>query len=253
MKHHDHPEKDEKIVAGEQQTAKTEADVPVKEADSPGSSETEGDQSPAAPLPEAAEVSALRDRVAALEKQEASLKEENSSLKDQYLRKLADYENFRKRMFRERDESLKYANANLLADLVPVLDDFDRAVDSAEHVQEYSVLHDGVVIIRRQLGQLLSGKYGLEPFDPVGQVFDPNIHEALASEPGDGEETVVSAVLLPGYRLHERVLRSAKVRVKTPSPQASSAATAKPQAAPKAESSEEESEAAPKADDETKA
>jgi molecular chaperone GrpE len=246
IKHHDHPEKDEKIVASEQQTAKTEADAPAQEADASGSLEASGDQSSAAPLPEAAEVSALRERVAALEKEESALKEENSSLKDQYLRKLADYENFRKRMFRERDESLKYANSSLLADLVPILDDFDRAVGSAEHAQEYAVLHDGVVIIRRQLGQLLSSKYGLEAFDPLGQAFDPNIHEALSSEPGDGDETVVSAVLLPGYRLHERVLRSAKVRVKTPSPAA-------PQATPKPEGAAGESDAPPKTDDEAKA
>jgi molecular chaperone GrpE len=245
-KHHEHPEKDEKIELGGQQPAPAGAVASSEGSQGSNPAPAEGGQTAAKPAPEApqAELEALRERVAALEKQEATLKEENSSLKDQYLRKLADYENFRKRMFRERDDSLKFANAGLLTDLIPILDDFDRAVGSADHGQDFAVLHDGVGIIRRQLGQLLANKYGLESFDSVGQAFDPNIHEALASEPGDVPETMVSEVLLPGYRLHERVLRSAKVRVKTPAPQASPAAR-QPDAA-------DASETAQKADDEAK-
>ncbi len=184
---------------------------------------------PAAPeTPQAdqsAELEALRARVAALEAREAALVEENSSLKDQYLRKLADYENFRKRMFRERDESLKYANAGLLGDLVPVLDDFDRAVASAEHAQDYATLHDGVVLIRRQLGQTLESKYGLTRLECVGAIFDPNIHEAIAAEPGPVSEPTVVEEFLPGYKLHDRVVRSAKVRVQMPAPAPGEGAT----------------------------
>lgn len=165
-----------------------------------------------------AELSSLRAKVAELEGRAAALTEECSSLKDQYLRKLADYENFRKRMFRERDDSLKYANAGLLGDLVPILDDFDRAVASAEHAKDYRVLHDGVLIIRRQLGQTLEGKYGLLRYECVGQAFDPNVHEAVATEPGPVAEPTVAEELLPGYRLHERIVRTAKVRVRMPAP-----------------------------------
>jgi molecular chaperone GrpE len=245
-KHHEHPEKDEKIELGGQQAAPAAAVAPSEGGLGTNPAPAEGGLSAAKPAPEApqAELDALRERVAALEKEEASLKEENSSLKDQYLRKLADYENFRKRMFRERDDSLKFANAGILADLIPILDDFDRAVDSADHGQDFAVLHDGVGIIRRQLGQLLANKYGLESFESVGQAFDPNIHEALASEPGDVPEAIVSEVLLPGYRLHERVLRSAKVRVKTPAPQAPTTA--------KEPSAAVGGETAPQADDEAK-
>lgn len=163
------------------------------------------------------EITALKSRVAALEAANAALTEENSSLKDQYLRKLADYENFRKRMFREKDEALKFANSGLLSDLVSVLDDFDRAIGSAEHTKDYKTLHDGIGMIQRQLLQLLAGKYGLSTFGAVGEVFDPNIHEAIASEPGEGEESLVTQQFLPGYKLHERVIRSAKVKVSMPS------------------------------------
>jgi len=162
------------------------------------------------------ELEALRSRVAGLESSEAAVKEELSSLKDQYLRKLADDENFRKRMRREVEDSRKFANNAILVDLVSVLDDFDRAIASAEHAKDYAVLHDGVVLIRRQFGQMLANKYGLQPFQSAGKPFDPNFHEALASEPGDVGEDTVGEEFLPGYSLHERVVRSAKVKVLTP-------------------------------------
>jgi molecular chaperone GrpE len=184
------------------QSAPLEADSQGKDASSRGNDD---------------ELAALKARVAALEAANAALTEENSSLKDQYLRKLADYENFRKRMFREKDDALKFANTGLLTDFISVLDDFDRAIGSAEHTQDYKTLHDGVGMIKRQMLQLLSGKYGLSVFGAVGEVFDPNIHEAVASEPGEGDESLVTQQFLPGYKLHERVIRSAKVKVSMPS------------------------------------
>lgn len=179
-----------------------------------------GEEATAADLPaadaSAAEIVALRERVAALEAHEKALTDECSGLKDQYLRKLADDENFRKRMRREVEDARKFANSGLLSDLVAILDDFDRAIGSAEHARDYVVLHDGIGLIRRQLGQMLSNKYGLCQFPAAGEVFDPNIHEAVASEEGDVAEAMVSQEFLPGYRLHERVIRSAKVKVTLP-------------------------------------
>jgi molecular chaperone GrpE len=155
---------------------------------------------------------ALRDRDAQIEK----LQEEVSSLKDQYLRKLADYENFRKRMFREKDDAVQFANSQLLTDLVSVLDDFDRAVSSSEKSREFQSLHDGVDMIRRQLLGLLESKYGLSRFESVGQAFDPNTHEAMMSEQGDCGEPMVVEEYSKGYRLRDRILRSAKVKVRMP-------------------------------------
>ena len=164
----------------------------------------------------AAEIAALCERVASLEAHEKVLTDECSGLKDQYLRKLADDENFRKRMRREVEDARKFANTGLLGDLVAILDDFDRAIASAEHAKDYVVLHDGISLIRRQFGQMLSNKYGLSQFPAMGEVFDPNVHEAVASEEGDVAEAMVSQEFLPGYRLHERVIRSAKVKVTLP-------------------------------------
>lgn len=176
----------------------------------------------------------LKDKVAFLEAAEASLKEEVSALKDQYLRKLADDDNFRKRLRREVEDARKFANSALLGDLVAVLDDFDRAIGSSEHSRDFAVLHDGVSLIKRQFGQMLANKYGLTAYDATGEVFDPNIHEALASEPGDVAEATVSESFLPGYRLHDRVLRTAKVKVLTPKPGAEGA-TPEANAPPEAE------------------
>jgi molecular chaperone GrpE len=220
-KHHERP--------GERESAQTAA---PPESRSATAAPTPADQEKAAiagtdggEAKESDSILALRARAEAAEKRgaeleasAASLAEELSSLKDQYLRKLADYENFRKRMFRENEDARKYGVAALLGDLIPVLDDFDRGVASAEHARDYGILHDGIVLIRRQLGSLLEAKYGLARFDSSGQAFDPNVHEAVAMEQGPVAEAMVSEEFLPGYRLHDRVVRAAKVRVVMPAP-----------------------------------
>ena len=188
-----------------------------------GSAKSESSSAEAATGSMLAEKSAreLSIQVERAVKAEASAKvlaEENASLKDQYLRKLADYENFRKRMFREKEEVQKYAVVGLLGDLVPVLDDFDRAIASAEHARDYTVLHDGVLLIKRQIASLLENKHGLVRFESLGKLFDPNIHEAVASDCGEVEDATVVEEFLPGYRLHDRVVRSAKVKIRMPSP-----------------------------------
>lgn len=156
-----------------------------------------------------------------LEKTKAELAEVRAQLEeanDKFLRKLAEEVNFRKRMIREKEDAQKYGIASLLNDLIPVLDDFDRSIASAEVGKNYDHLHDGVLLIRRQLSQMLENKYSLKRFESKGALFDPNRHEALFAEPGDVEEPVVSEEYLPGYELHDRILRTAKVRVKMPAP-----------------------------------
>lgn len=164
----------------------------------------------------AAELEAAKKAAADANAKVAVLDTEVSSLKDQYLRKLADYENFRKRMFREKEDAVKYANSQILGDLVTVMDDFDRAVGSSEQSRDFSSLHDGVDMIRKGLFGLLESKYGLERFDSVGASFDPNLHEAVMSEQGDCEAPLVVEEFIKGYRLRDRVLRSAKVKVRMP-------------------------------------
>jgi len=158
---------------------------------------------------------------AALESAESELKatkEELALVNDKYLRKLAEEVNFRKRMMREKDEALKYGISGLLTDIIPVLDDFDRAIASADSSRSFDQLHDGIVLIRRQLGQMLETRYCLKRIASTGAPFDPNMHEAVAAENADVDESVVGEEFLPGYQLHDRVLRTAKVRVRMPAP-----------------------------------
>lgn len=143
---------------------------------------------------------------------------------DKFLRKLAEEVNFRKRMIREKEDAQKYGITSLLNDLIPVLDDFDRSIASAETGKNYEQLHDGILLIRRQLSQMLENKYSLKRFESKGTLFDPNRHEALFAEPADVEEAVVAEEYLPGYELHDRILRTAKVRVQMPAPKQQSMA-----------------------------
>jgi len=143
------------------------------------------------------------------------LEDENSTLKDQYLRKAADFENFRKRMVKEREETAKFANAGLLLDLIPVIDDFERAIKSSEESHDFTSFHEGIVLIEKQLVEMLERKYALRRFESAGQVFDPERHEAIsvAEIPPPADERVVVEDYQKGFTLHDRILRPAKVKV----------------------------------------
>lgn len=170
-----------------------------------------GSDSDGVSAPQAAsEVDALNARIDELE-------QELSGLKDQYLRKQADFENFRKRMLREKEDAIAYANKQLLLDMVTVIDDFERAIQSAEESRDFDSFHDGIVLIEKQLVSMLERKWGLKRFDSTGEPFDPQRHEALMTEEVSGpDDPVVLEDFQKGYLLHERVLRSAKVKVSMP-------------------------------------
>ena len=159
---------------------------------------------------EAGEVEELRARIAELE-------QENSDLKDQYLRKQADFENFRKRMSREKEEAIAYANKQLLLDIVTIIDDFERAIKSAEESRDFDSFHEGVALIEKQFTSMLERKWGLKRFDSEGEEFDPQKHEAvMTDEDSDHEKPVVVEDYQKGYFLNDKVLRSAKVKVALP-------------------------------------
>ncbi len=145
------------------------------------------------------------------------LEDELSELKNQYLRKQADFENFRKRMLREKEEFAQFANRQLMLDLIPIIDDFERAIKSAEESRDFDSFHDGIVLIEKQFTSMLERKWGLKRFDSDGEEFDPQKHEAVMTEEDPEHETsVVLEDFQKGYMLHEKVLRSAKVKVSMP-------------------------------------
>lgn len=152
----------------------------------------------------------LKARVAALEA-------EVSGLKDQYLRKAAEFENFRKRMNKEKSDAIDFANQSLLLDLIPVIDDFERAIKASEASKDFASLHEGIGLIEKRLVSQLENKWGLVRFESAGTPFDPNRHEAIMMEKVAGlSEPTVAEDFLKGYLLKERVVRSAKVKVSMP-------------------------------------
>lgn len=138
--------------------------------------------------------------------------------KDRYLRALADFENYRKRSDREKADYFRYALAGTMRELLPILDNFDRALEHAEEGDEF---HKGVLLIYKQLFDVLQ-KGGMRPIDEAGVAFDPNFHEAVVREedPAVPNHTVL-AILQKGYLLHDRLIRPAMVKVGVGGPERS--------------------------------
>ena len=137
--------------------------------------------------------------------------------RDQLLRKAADFENFRKRMNQEKQSSIEYANQSLLLDIIPIIDDFERAILAGESSTDYTVLLEGIKMIEKRLVSQLEAKWGLKRFNSAGELFDPNIHEAVMMEKSpDVTEAVVQEDFQKGYMLKDRVIKAAKVKVLMP-------------------------------------
>jgi molecular chaperone GrpE len=134
--------------------------------------------------------------------------------KERAMRTAAEMENFRRRSQIEAQNIKKFANEGLVYDLLPVLDNFQRAVDAAEKTPNFEALKSGVDLIFRQLNEVLA-KVGLEHIEAIGQPFDPNYHQAVMQvEPEDHQEPhQVVEELRPGYTLNDRVLRPSLVKV----------------------------------------
>jgi molecular chaperone GrpE len=131
---------------------------------------------------------------------------------DRYLRTVAEFDNVRKRSAREREEYTRYANESLLRDILPVLDNLDRALQAAR-TEPATSLATGVELIQRELLRVLE-KFGVTPFASVGQPFDPERHEAIARvQRPDLPDMSVAGETARGYLLHGRVLRPAMVTV----------------------------------------
>jgi molecular chaperone GrpE len=133
---------------------------------------------------------------------------------DRLIRTTADFDNFRKRAVREKQEAIRYANESLLEKLLPVLDSFEKALSASQDPGAAAQsLQTGVQMVAQQLRTILT-EAGLEEIDALGKQFDPNLHEAISQQPAEGvAEGHVLQQLRKGYRLRERLLRPASVIV----------------------------------------
>jgi molecular chaperone GrpE len=131
-----------------------------------------------------------------------------AELEDRLLRVAADFDNYKKRAARERDEYVVHANERLVKELLPILDDLERALDAVGQHEEATV-EEGVRLVHRSLASLLE-RNGVREISTEGK-FDPHVHEALLSQPSEAEEGSVIDVVQKGYRLGDRVVRPARV------------------------------------------
>jgi molecular chaperone GrpE len=144
-----------------------------------------------------------------------ALKKEKDGLKDRYLRALAEMENQRKRLEREKNDFYQFALVELLKEILLVQDNFERALQTSNKT-DGKTFHEGVELIFRQLQELLR-KQGVAPIDVSDKKFDPSVHQAVSTEEsGEVNDPVIGEVLQRGYRLNERLLRPVLVKVIVP-------------------------------------
>lgn len=174
-------------------------DVPQEESATSTNETTDMNDAPETPAPEGCE----------------QLAEEVSKWRDTALRTAAEYDNYRKRSVKDREEFARYANKSLLEELLPIIDNFEMGMQMASKDQS-SMIYIGMSMVQKQLRDFLDNQ-GVTPIEvTVGQPFDHNLHEAIQSEPSDQPEGTILRVLRKGYRLKDRLLRPANVVVAVP-------------------------------------
>jgi len=151
----------------------------------------------------------------ALQKSLAAKSEELNAFNDKYLRQAAEFDNYKRLAQRDQREQIKFGNEQLLKELLPTVDNLERAIKAAKSDRSNESLMQGVDLTLKQLVTVL-GRFGVQAIDTVGKPFDPSAHQAVASVPSDSVpvEHVVEE-FQRGYRLHDRILRAAMVTVST--------------------------------------
>ena len=140
----------------------------------------------------------------------AGLQADLDRFRDLALRSQADFENYKKRAAREKEDAVKYANSSLLQRLVSILDNFELGLAAAKAEGMQSPIYTGMVLVQKQLNDLLE-ENGLQTIEAEGKKFDPNLHEAIAHEPSGSAEGTVIRQARRGYRFKNRLLRPARV------------------------------------------
>ena len=195
-----HVDKEEKVIPEQEEKLKAE--------------ETE-DQTSQEPVEEEPVEEVSREEI--LEAKVAELEAANAELKDQMLRRQAELENYRKRLIRDKEEAVQYANESLIRDILGFLDNMDRALAAAKNGGDINALIEGFEMTQNQLLSTLDKNWGLKGIDSVGQEFDPSLHEAcmMAIDESLDKETVLEE-FQKGYTLHGRVVRPSKVKIGKP-------------------------------------
>ena len=142
----------------------------------------------------------------------AKLMEEVAQIRDSTLRARADFDNTRKRLLREKEEAIRYANGSLIERLLPVFDSFELGLAEARKHKGAGPIVNGFELVYKQMAEFLK-EQGVEPIDAVGQPFDPNQHQAHGQQESDEAEGRVCVQVRKGYKLRERLLRPAMVFV----------------------------------------
>jgi molecular chaperone GrpE len=143
----------------------------------------------------------------------AELEKQAEEAQQRYLRAQADFDNFRRRTTKEKEELAQYASMKLITQLLPVVDNFDRAMAAASANGDFESLAKGVEMIFRQLEQTLTGE-GLKAMNVVGEPFNPEFHQAIMQvESDEHEEGIIVEEVQKGYMLKDKVLRPAMVKV----------------------------------------
>jgi molecular chaperone GrpE len=142
----------------------------------------------------------------------AGLQADLDRFRDLALRSQADFENYKKRAAREKEDAVKYANSSLLQRLVSILDNFELGLAAAKTESEHSPIYSGMVLVQKQLNDLLE-ENGLQAIEAEDKKFDPNLHEAIAHEPSESAEGTAIRQARRGYRFKDRLLRPARVVV----------------------------------------
>jgi molecular chaperone GrpE len=156
-----------------------------------------------------AEAEAEEEDLDPIEKLEQKLAE----ARDEYLRLAAEFDNYRKRQTRNLEAVIKSANEGLIINFLEVLDNFERALDAGKEKPNFKKYHKGMKLIFEQLTETLE-RAGVQRFDSLGEKFDPNLHEALLTlESDDYEPDQVAQEISAGYKLHDKVIRHARVGV----------------------------------------
>ena len=166
---------------------------------------------------ESAEQAAAEEKTVSPEEKIKELEGQIEELKKQMLYKAAENDNWRKRMMQQKEDAVAYANASLLTDLLESLDNFDRTIDAAKDAKDAKSIADGVKMINKALVKMLEDKYGLSSFGKEGDEFNPELHEAIGrTEDAKAKKETLMQVYMKGYKLHDKIIRHAKVMVSVP-------------------------------------